>query len=369
MKNKQQIAVDVLGLHPGAPGGFKADAEVFSTYLPALGVGLRLIGYTRGVVKGEAEYCPVLTRFFPHMYLIYFLLFFVAPFLPIRKGSIIMVNRIPDVLPFVIFYPRHPKVCRMTGPNASLKLNHSRALYWIYLGLERLCVPFVRKFIVVDHLSRDYLRRRYGIPEEKIVLIPVMPDLQVFRPLDRIEARRRFGFGGDEKICLYIGRLTRAKNLELLLEAYDRVAEMGHQARLVIAGDGPHRHVLEDLSKHVRGKVTFTGHVDHDNVPWLLNCADVFTFPSLTEGSPNVVKEALACGVPVVSTRVGDVPEYVKDGLNGYVVDPEIESFANGLLRALDTRERLRRGALACRDALDAQRVMEAYVRVFQEIV
>jgi len=365
----EEINVEIIGFSSKAPGGFRADLDIFNAFLPQFGINPQFFGYTKGNPKGTGKYIPILTRFFPNLYLIFLGLFFRAPFLPIRKKSVIMTNRSPDLLPFIIFYPKHPKIFRMTGLSESLKLNNSRLVFYIYNLLERVCLPFTDKIIVLDKFSKDYLIRKYNIPEAKITTIPVMVDLNIFKPIDKGEARVRNGFKHKEEIILYVGRLTKAKNLKLLLNSFREVKKDRRNTILILAGTGPNEDELKQFvsSRNIEG-VRFLGYIDHDEMPVLMNCADILAFPSLSEGSPNVVKEALACGIPVVSTAVGDIEEYVRNGEDGYIVESELRSFTNGILDALENKEILADNAIKRREELGAEKAMKKYSEVFHSL-
>lgn len=363
----EEVNVEIIGFSSKAPGGFRAALDMFNTFLPRFGINPQFFGYTKGNPKGTGKYIPILTRFFPNLYLIFIALFFRAPFLPIRKKSVIMANRSPDLLPFIIFYPRHPKIFRMTSQTETLKLNNSKLVFHIYNLLERICVPFVDKFIVLDKASKDYLKRKYNIREAKIATIPVMVDLNIFKPIDKFEARERKGFEHNKEVILYVGRLTKAKNLKLLLSSFREVKKNRQNAILVLAGTGPYEDELKQFASiHNIEGARFLGYIDHDEMPILMNCADIFAFPSLSEGSPNVVKEALACGLPIVSTAVGDIADYVRNGENGYIVENELASFTNGILNTLENKELLSHNAVNRREELGLEKVMGEYTEVFQ---
>lgn len=117
---------------------------------------------------------------------------------------------------------------------------------------------------------------------------------------------------------IFVGRLAPIKGLKYLLES---LREKKGQYSLKIVGDGPERGHLEALSRGI--PVEFTGAVPFHIVSELLVQADIFVLPSLSENLPNVVLEALQVGLPVIATRVGALPEIIKDGGNGYLVDPE----------------------------------------------
>ena len=130
---------------------------------------------------------------------------------------------------------------------------------------------------------------------------------------------------------LYVGRLIKSKGVDLLLDAMrDCPGE-----RLTIVGDGPERRALEE---HARGNpnVTFTGMVDTAEVDRYLAGAGVLVLPSLEEGLPNVVLEAMALGVPVIATRIGGIPDLIAHGETGWLIEPgKATTIADGIRRLM----------------------------------
>jgi glycosyltransferase involved in cell wall biosynthesis len=138
---------------------------------------------------------------------------------------------------------------------------------------------------------------------------------------------------GVRVLCL--GRLIERKAQGVLVTAVARLAERGVPVDLTIAGDGPTRPSLERLAADlgVADRITFTGVVGQEEAIELYRAADVFALPSLAEGLPVVLMEAMACGVATVSTRIDAVPELIDDGATGLLVDP---GDAHGLAAALE---------------------------------
>jgi glycosyltransferase involved in cell wall biosynthesis len=141
-------------------------------------------------------------------------------------------------------------------------------------------------------------------------------------------------------LVAFAGRLTAAKNLDAALRAVDRLPE----ATLVVIGDGEERQRLESLAGD---RVQFLGARPRSEVLGLLATADVVVLPSAWENFPHAAVEALAMGTPVVATRVGGVPEIVRDGENGVLVDAgDDDAFADALARVLHD-DAFRRGLAA----------------------
>ena len=122
---------------------------------------------------------------------------------------------------------------------------------------------------------------------------------------------------------LFVGRLHPIKGINYLLEAICIVHQELPEAKLIIVGDGIERETLENLTDDlgISEYVEFVGNVPHEQVTDLMLRADVFALPSLSEGFPLVILEAMACGLPIIATRVGGVPEVVEGGVNGCLVN------------------------------------------------
>ena len=119
---------------------------------------------------------------------------------------------------------------------------------------------------------------------------------------------------------LFIGLLAPVKGVEVLLQAVEMLADP--DLLCVLVGDGPLRAALQQqaCAKGFEGRVRFAGQRPREEIIDWLNAADLLALPSYAEGRPNVVLEAMACGRPVVASRVGGVPELVSDGVTGRLV-------------------------------------------------
>jgi glycosyltransferase involved in cell wall biosynthesis len=171
-------------------------------------------------------------------------------------------------------------------------------------------------------------------------------DPAAFGAEPREAARRALRLPPSGRVALFVGNLVAVKGADVLLDAWERLAArggLGLEDRLVIVGDGRERPRLEERAE-ARGlapRISFAGAVPFAQVPRWMSASDVLCVPSRSEGTPNVVIEALASGRPVVASRVGGVPEVVRHGENGLLVPPEYpvalaEALASALGRAWD---------------------------------
>ncbi len=170
-----------------------------------------------------------------------------------------------------------------------------------------------------------------GVPRDKVRVVPNGVNSR-FRPGDRTAARRRLGLPVDGFIVLFVGLLIPIKGLDILVEA---LAEVETELLCVLVGDGPLAPDLERQAVNlaVGDRLSFAGRQPSNEIPNWLIAADVLLLPSRSEGRPNVVLEAQACGIPVVATAVGGTPELVRDGETGLLIEPDN---ATALAAAID---------------------------------
>ena len=199
---------------------------------------------------------------------------------------------------------------------------------------------------VLDHAgelligSRSFageVTERLGTDPARFTIVPGAVDTTRFAP----------GDGAGRTALLYHGRVDRRKGILDLLDALDRLE---HPAELVVSGIGPD---LDAARKRAAGdaRVRFTGYAGYDEAPAVYRQGGVFVSPTYAEGFSNTILEAMASGLPVVSTRSVGVVDCVRDGENGLLVEPgDVDGLAGALDRVLGDaplRERLAAAALA----------------------
>lgn len=160
-----------------------------------------------------------------------------------------------------------------------------------------------------------------------------------FRPIDTIVARDRLGLPVDAKIIFTLGNLIKRKGFNYLINAMELICSQRGDMLCFIGGTGPERRGLQGQIDQLRldEKVKLLGSVPADILPLWMNACDLFVLPSLNEGNPTVMFEALGCGKPFVGTRVGGVPEIITSDQYGLLVEPaDPEDLAEKILVALD---------------------------------
>ncbi len=210
--------------------------------------------------------------------------------------------------------------------------------------LKPLLRGIVRAYARKKYNSCDKLIVPYRRLKEGLELIGITAEKEVIRlgvntekfapPADKLNAKLKLGIDARQKTITYCGRIGKEKNVDMLVEAFKKVRQRFPDALLFIIGDGPEKDVQK--LKAVKN-VVVTGFVD-DVVPYL-QASDVFVMPSFTETTSLATLEAMACGVPVIVTRVGFMQRYVRRNYNGLFAPKKNPSLlALKLIRLLENR-------------------------------
>jgi len=226
----------------------------------------------------------------------------------------------------------------LTSTRASLEYL-PRAAWW----LDRVTARWCQCIIAVSRGTADFVVQKEKIPEGKVVLVPNGVDLEHYRPGDRAAARATWAISDGAFVVASIGRLHLQKGHRFLLEAIRRIREDIPGLVCLIAGEGPLRDELARYANAlgVADCCYFLGVVsDPRNV---YDAADVTVLPSLYEGMPNVVLEAMAMACPVVATQVEGTVDLVRPGETGLLVPPgDAVALAEGLKALAADPERRR---------------------------
>jgi glycosyltransferase involved in cell wall biosynthesis len=176
-----------------------------------------------------------------------------------------------------------------------------------------------------------------GISETKIQVIPNGVDVHRFRPQDINEARRQLGLAGTGPMIVSVGSLIESKGHHLLIAAVAQLVPQFPELRLNIIGEGVYGGRLEQLihEKHLQDFAFLRGNRPNEELATWFSAADLSCLMSSREGWPNVISESLACGTPVLATRVGGIPELIVSPHLGSMVERDVASIAKGLEESL----------------------------------
>lgn len=220
----------------------------------------------------------------------------------------------------------------------------------------------------------EYLRRetvdRFDVARDRIQVIPNFVDLEEYRP-DREPCHRGQFARPDEKILMHISNFRPVKRVDDAVRVFARVARE-LPARLLLVGDGPDRGRAQETATEegVADRVLFLG--KQESVAELLACADLFLLPSRLEAFGLVALEAMACGVPVVGTRVGGVPEVVSPDAGHLAPVGAIEEMASAAVELLSDEDRFqaaRQAARANARRFDAKVIVAQYEAYYQQVL
>jgi N-acetyl-alpha-D-glucosaminyl L-malate synthase BshA len=230
---------------------------------------------------------------------------------------------------------------------------------------------------IITSPSRAYacesILRKY---KEKVVVIPNGINLNDFNlRYSKDECRRILNLHTMRKIILFVGGLEPRKAPDILIKAMAKVVKSAPDSELVIVGTGSMEKVLKNLvrslgiSEHVR----FTGFVKNNEKVLYYRSADVFVLPSLYEIFGIVNLEAMACGVPIVASKVGGISEVIKSGVNGLLVPPrDVDALADAIMYLLENeviRKRMGENAKVIVKAYSWEKIAKMYEEIYRSVV
>jgi len=207
---------------------------------------------------------------------------------------------------------------------------------------------FIIKYFIMHKWKRTIVKSKdmkltLGI--DKVEVIPNGVDLDIFRPMNKNDCRKELGWDIGNKIILFAADPKRPeKNFSLAKKATETLN-------------------IQDVEL----KVVYP--VPHKDIPIYLNAADLLLSTSLWEGSPNIIKEAMACNCPIVSTNVGDV-KWLLDGVEGcFITTNDPKDVANKIRKALDIKEKTKGREKLISLGLDSEHIAKMIIQVYEEVI
>lgn len=236
-----------------------------------------------------------------------------------------------------------------------------------YGFLSKFIISLLKKvdcFIAISNEIKDGLIYE-GYEKERIYRIPNFVDLKLFHPI--------FAKKNLNKTIVFSGALEKRKGVHILLEALNIIQREFSDVHLIILGDGSEKIYLQKIAHNlnISNKITFKGWVE--NVVDYLHSADIFVLPSLQEGLPNSLLEAMACGIPVIASKIGGVVDVIEDGKSGILFEPgNISDLANAIRKLLkddDLRDKIKAEAVKIIvEKFSIERVVEEYINLYKNL-
>lgn len=217
---------------------------------------------------------------------------------------------------------------------------------WIQNLADFALIPFTKKAIAVSQSVKKSCIEKRRISENKLFVLHNSIRLKHFIPLNQEllrDEKKRFGVNTNSIVVGTIARLRKEKGIKYLIQSIPQILKSYPNTLFFIAGDGPIRVELEELAKTlgVESKIIFAGFCH--NIPAVLSIIDIFVAPSLTEGSPLGIIEAMAMGKPIVASNVGGIIEILKDKETGILIPTENPiALAEKILYLLDNKNEMR---------------------------
>ena len=271
-----------------------------------------------------------------------------------------------------------PLIYRVTGvvffEPLTLKNRLFQLLFRLVISRADVVVPYSR--LMLSGLKRIHVKVK------RIVVLPNAIDINRFTYNEELGRKVRQMMGLEKApLILYVGRISPAKGIQHLLKAFALVKTRLPEARLLIIGPFPHLTFLEKLRweacrLQIKEAVIFLGPVPNANLPAYLSATKingVFCLPSLHEGVPRCLLEAMAIGLPVVATKVGGVPDIIVHNCTGVLVPPkDYKAMADSLLEILTHPEKAyklgREAALSVRANYTWEATLKGLIDLFKEV-
>jgi glycosyltransferase involved in cell wall biosynthesis len=181
-------------------------------------------------------------------------------------------------------------------------------------------------FVTTSSMKRQVIRD-YNVSPRKIKVVPNYVDTDIFRPMINVTPI-------EGRVC-YVGRLHKIKNLESLIKASTYIPEFS----LVFIGQGDQRSHLERVARDYQVSVRFLGALPHNKIPFELNRSSAFILPSLSEGHPKALIEAMSCGLPVIGTDIPGIRDVIQHCETGLLCSPKPDSIRESIQKIIDNPE------------------------------
>jgi teichuronic acid biosynthesis glycosyltransferase TuaC len=266
-----------------------------------------------------------------------------------------------------------PFVCSFRGSDINVYPNYDRLTFYltrkVISGADQITTVSNTLKVVAETMEK---------PKKEIQVVYNGCDLEIFAYNEegRLQIRKQLGISLKEKVVIFVGHLLEDKGIFELMSAFIKLSVKYSDLHLILVGDGPEYDTLNEMiySNHLNKNVHLVKSKPYVEIPKWLSAADIFVLPTYSEGLPNVVPEAMACGLPVVATRVGGIPEAVVDGRTGILIDAKNIGQLQQAMKKMITDKEFRlaagqNGLAYVRKMFDAEQNAEKLAKVLWSLV
>ena len=228
-----------------------------------------------------------------------------------------------DILALYCKKNKYPLIARHGGSSAQCLILNGRYTFYGRLLIKKSTLNMADKIIVPSQREFFILRDYLEIERGKLVLLKDPVDYNNFYEIPKEIAAKKLDKDPTKKYVLFVGRMDIGKGIQHIISVLPQLIKTYPNIVFLIVGTGPLENEIRRLvrEKRLQDHVCIEGLVFHDSLKFYYNIADVFVLPSYSEGSPNVIQEALACNTPSVGTSVGAIPDILSDGI-GIIIPP-----------------------------------------------
>ena len=247
--------------------------------------------------------------------------------------------KIPDMFDYTVskLYKEMPIVARWAGGN-------NKWLLPIRKQIKKTALQKCDKIICAGEDERKVLENIFQIPNEKIVKIMNPIDTSVFRFREKQIMAEKLGLDPNNRYLLYVGRLAKSKGVEQILDVFKKLKNTIPNLNLILIGDGPLLQFVKDFieKNHFEKDIILPGRLTHDLICYYYNMASVLINLGITAGLANVIIEAIASKLPIITTNAGASKEYVGEKLdNGILINSmEVEEIENAVIQILSNEKK-----------------------------
>jgi len=227
-------------------------------------------------------------------------------------------------------------IVRMGFSLSSNAKKEGKLKYFFSRIAEKFALSAADNIVVTTKELKEYFKKYVA----KITIVPNYVNMSVFKPMPELKNQ------SVRKIILYIGRLSPEKNLNNLFQALVGI----EHAILQMIGSGALKEDLQKMAKNLMINVEFLGNVSHEELPKYINHSDIFVLPSLYEGNPKVLLEAMACGATVLATNVRGINNLIIHKLNGYLSNIDAQSLHTSIFYLLLSLDIKNKRLIGCRN-------------------